>query len=217
MHTLRSGRKTLLLGFLLLLSGFLLFQFNQTRAHAQAPDDIAQDPLFENALFIGDSFTNGLKVYTNPNAYFIEEVGMTLAKGLQRLPELEGVTPSRIFILLGINDLGYGYSPDEFAEQYRQMTDALKERFPRVRIYLQTIAPVTAVRSVEYPSRSNEKIEQYNEALQAFAKEQRLRLLDPWKVFQEDGALRASESTDGLHLVQTAYPIWLQQLKKLAR
>lgn len=208
MHKLRFGKKTLLLGFLILFSGLLLFQYNQTRA---------RDSLFEEALFIGDSFTQGLRVYTNLDAYFIEEVGMTLAKGLQRLPELAEVTPRRIFILLGINDLGHGVRPDEFVEQYRQMTDALKERFPGVRITLQTLAPVTATRSTEDPAHSNEKIKEYNKALRAFAKAERLRLIDPWQVFLEGEVLRASESSDGLHLVPSAYPIWLEQLKKLAR
>lgn len=215
MHTLRSGRKTILLGFLLLLGGFLLFNNLETKAHDQVTYEIAKDPLFENALFVGDSFTSGLKDYAKPNAYFIEEVGMTLAKGLQRLPELEGIAPSRIFILLGINDLGHGYSSEEFVEQYRQMTDALKERYPRTTIYLQAIAPVTASRSVEDPAHSNEKIAQYNEALKEFSKAERLHFLNPWMVFQEEGALRSSESSDGLHLEYTGYTIWLEQLKLL--
>jgi hypothetical protein len=215
MHTLRSGRKTILLGFLLLLGGSLLFNNFQTKAHDQVTYDIAKDPLFENALFIGDSFTSGLKDYAKPNAYFIEEVGMTLAKGLQRLPELDDVVPSRIFILLGINDLGHGYSSEEFVEQYRQMTNALKERYPRTTIYLQAIAPVTASRSFEDPTHSNEKINQFNEALKEFSKDDRMHFLNPWTAFQEDGALRSSESSDGLHLEYTGYTIWLEQLKLL--
>ncbi len=216
MQSFRSGRKTILLGFLLLFGISALITL-QSKFHNATAYDLLEDPLFENACFIGDSFTNGLKTYTKLDAYFIEEVGMTLAKGLQRLPELDAMDPSRFFILLGINDLGHGYSTEEFLEQYQQMIQAIEERFPKAPIYLQAIAPVTATRSTEDPAHSNEKITEFNKAIKEFAKQEQVKFLDPWSVLKEEGALRASESYDGLHLEYPAYFIWLEQIRQLAR
>ena len=217
MHTFRFSRKTLLLGSLLLLGALLVLTTLQIKAHSADAYALLEDPLFENACFIGDSFTNGLKTYTKLEAYFIEEVGMTLAKGLQRLPELDAMEPSRFYILLGINDLGHGYTTEEFLELYGQMVHEIRDRFPKAPIYVQAIAPVTAVRSREDATHSNEKINEFNQALKEFARQERLKFLNPWSLFREDGALRASDSSDGLHLEYHGYFVWLDQIRRLAR
>ena len=185
--------------------------------HPTYNEAIAQDPLFTDACFIGDSFTNGLVGYTKPTAYAIEENGSTISKVLERLDEINETQPTRFFILLGINDLGKGYTPEEFSRQYRLLLLEIRHRFPRTPIYIQTIAPVTEMYSDSHPGRSNEKIAEYNAALKLLSREMRTVLLNPWLIFQEGSSLKSNVSIDGLHLNYASHFVWLEQLKLLVK
>ncbi|HZW49913.1 MAG TPA: GDSL-type esterase/lipase family protein [Bacillota bacterium] len=180
--------------------------------------DIDLDSFFADSWFIGDSFTNGLEGYTRlkQQSVFLDEVGLTVTKAMQRLNELINVTPKRIFVLLGINDLGYGYSPEEFAAQYQQLLTELKVGWPQAEIYVQAIFHVTARHESIDSCRTNAAIAAYNAALAKVCNQSGFAYIDIGSAFcDQAGVMREAESPDGLHLEYSGNYVWLELLKQI--
>ncbi len=180
--------------------------------------DIDLDPFFTNSCFIGDSFTNGLEGYTRlkQQSVFLDEVGLTVSKAEARLNELSQTTPKRVFLLLGINDMGYGYSPEEFAAQYQQLLTKLQTNWPHAKIYAQAIFHVTASHELLDTCRSNTAIAAYNAALAQVCRQSGFAFLDIASAFcDQAGVMREAESPDGLHLEYSGNFVWLELLKQI--
>ncbi|MCE5195679.1 MAG: GDSL-type esterase/lipase family protein [Negativicutes bacterium] len=180
--------------------------------------DIDLDPFFADSCFIGDSFTNGLEGYTRlkQQAVFLDEVGMTVAKAEARLSELSQITPKRIFLLLGINDMGYGYSPQEFAAQYQQLLTKLQTNWPQAKIYAQAIFHVTAGHESFDSCHTNAAIAAYNAALAGVCRQSGFAYLDIASAFcDQAGVMREAESPDGMHLEYSGHFVWLELLKQI--
>ena len=176
--------------------------------------DFSAASQFQNALFIGDSFTLALDNYGYlENNEFLAGIGYTSYDHVNYTYFPEDLNPKRIFILLGINDLVQGYSPDEFIENYRELLHVSKEIYPDAKIYVQSIAPVTASFEYIYEDRGNDQINEFNQMLKKLCQKERIVMLNPWNAAKEEsGALAENLSSDGLHLNDQGHLLWLEQL-----
>lgn len=182
-------------------------------------------------LFIGDSFTQSLISYEKPDktevisndeltAYSAINHTYTFGSGKQNIADAAAAkSPEKIFILLGSNDIANGYSSSKFAGYYGQFVSNLKSKIPGVKIYVQSIFPVTE----KYESKkhsgtsvTNKKIDDFNAALQAMCKSGGATYLDVSSVVKgTDGKLPSSASTDGIHFTKSYYQKWFDYLKKV--
>lgn len=187
---------------------------------------------FADAVFIGDSRTvglykyagleetatfyasTGLSVYTVFSAKMIEEPGQK--KKITIEEALANHSFRKIYIMLGINELGTG-TAETFAEKYRQVLERLQELQPDAIIYIQAIMKVSTKRSGQGDYVTNEEIELRNEELVKLADNEKIFFLDvnP-NVCDEDGGLEASYSYDGVHLKAQYVDIWKDFLLKHA-
>lgn len=189
---------------------------------AQAPED-----WFDDAVFIGDSRTDGLILYSG-----IKGADALSYKGLM-VSELEDKTVKftisgvkgtvmgelakkdyqKVYIMLGINELGW-YNDQGFYDTYAQEVDRVRELQPDAQIYLQSLLPVTAEKSSSHAYFTNENVDRYNALIQQLAEEKQVYYLDVASVFRdENGALPADYSTDGIHLKRDYYKLWLEYLQ----
>ena len=180
---------------------------------------------FEDAAFVGDSRTEGLLLYTAVRpagrlAYRGLNVQTAATKtfvkdGDKRSTALEALQKgrfSKIYLMLGINELGWR-SPEHFYTQYGLLIDQVRAAQPEAQIYLQTLIPVTAAKSAEGVY-TNGKVQRYNEFIRTLAQEKEVYLLDVWSVFaDEEGSLPAGQSSDGIHLYPDDYEVWLTYLR----
>ena len=180
--------------------------------------DMVSDPFFSDALFIGDSITTGLDRHVQFDNHLLADVGLTLEKANNRIFDFASLHASRIYILLGINDLTYFYMTEElFCERYLQLISSLRELFPNAEIYPQSILPLAAYyQGAE--GLNNERIASFNHALEMLCDQEGLLFIDigiPWRL--ADNSLNPEVSSgDGLHIKFSYYGTWLLLLKEMS-
>lgn len=180
---------------------------------------------FDDAVFIGDSRTEGLFLNTGlSNATFLAHMGLMVDTVFTRplfnvdgekvsvIDALKAADFSKVYIMLGINETGWAYS-SVFVQKYGELIDAIREMNPEAILYIQAIMPVSQTVSDSHSYIKNAKISTYNQLLQGLAEEKRVYYLDTaGAVAGEDGALPEDAAPDGIHLVRSYCEKWLDYL-----
>lgn len=182
---------------------------------------------FSDAVFFGDSLTNGIQLYdVMSNTTVVSSTGITLdnvlnktvikaegGKYITMLDALKAAAPRKIYIMMGANSLGW--DKDTFIKKYEALLDAVKAQHPDATIYVQSILPVTAKLEEAKPTFANAKIDEYNLALMELAKAKQMSFLYVAEDFKdESGCLPAEASPkDGIHFGRTYYMRWFDYLK----
>lgn len=192
------------------------------------PSDRVNDPnYFNDALFIGDSRTVGFYNYAKiEGATYFGRTSMTVKTCFNETPAedtgiddyhlaqlLQKNTYGKIYILLGINEIGYSLSWID--NNYKQIIATIKALQPNAIIIIQSNMHVTKSKS-EAPGSGgkpnpfkNEKIDELNALLATYADNETVFYLDTTTPFDdESGNLRAEYSGDGVHFKGKIYSIW---------
>ena len=178
---------------------------------------------FDDALFIGDSHTDGFKDYAGlPNADYLCHNGLTVWSavekaefpGRQTLAQaLRGKHYGKIYLMLGINELGTG-TAESWAAQYKVLLDEIRELQPDAIIFLQAIFHTTQEKS-DTTFFKNSTIDARNAEIQKFADNETVFYIDCNPVFDDDtGALTAEYSGDGVHVKAHYDVMWRDYLFK---
>lgn len=184
----------------------------------------------DDAVFIGDSRIAGLRLYSGITleATFLDHTGLSIydvkkgkkviRQGGQKVSVLDALSEGsygKVYIALGVNELGY-FDPKGFAKTYGAVVEAIRERQPDARIYIQSLLPVNtekcAANKIPYYV-TNEGIVSYNEALaDYFAGEEVYLLGIPEDLVDENGEVWKDYSADGVHFKKDGYVVWLNYL-----
>lgn len=186
------------------------------------------DEYFADAIFIGNSRTEGFLMYSGVKPLRgYAELGLTvntvftdLATHIdgQYMPIMEAVRRQpdfgKVYIMLGMNELGWAYQ-QPYVDGYSKIIDTVREANPEAIIYVQSILPVTEVKSAEDEYINNPRINEYNERLRAMCEEKDVTFLNVAEALmdEETGALPAEASLDGVHLQKEYCQIWYEYLK----
>lgn len=166
----------------------------------------------ENYLFLGDSLTD----YFDLEHYFpdlpVVNSGVAGHTTQQVLADMKhrvyDYNPSKIFLLIGTNDLRDGKSAQETMDGIQTIIEEIQEHRPQAKIYVESLYPVNANISTAVGIRTNETIQNVNQALKEYTKEKRLTYIDLYsKLIDEQGLLKAEYTVDGLHLSDAGYQI----------
>lgn len=198
-------------------------------AEASGVQKAVDDSYFDDALFIGDSRTQGFILYSglaNTTAYagkglsvnkittepVVTENGQdyTVSQALENHPgEFQ-----KVYLMFGVNELGWNY-PEVFQDDYQAVVQEVKKTQPDATIYVQSILPVSKEKSDSSDIYNKERIDLFNGLLKEMAEEEEVIYLDvASSVADEEGYLPADASTDGVHLNKQYCQIWLQYLKE---
>ena len=185
---------------------------------------------FADALFIGDSRTVGLSEYCaelDEQATFYGKVSLSIYEANNKSfvktsggkvtleKALEGKDFKKVYIMVGINEIGYG-STDGWISSYTEVITKIQAACPDAIIYLQAIMHVTReYDNTKAPDASiNGVINTRSEALKGLADNRRIFYLNINEVFDDDyGDLQADISFDGVHLKASAYTTWYEYLR----
>ena len=176
------------------------------------------DNYFADALFIGDSRTDGLRLYSNPgDAKNYCGTSMTIFKvmdtdieaygytGIRNL--LKGMHFGKIYIMFGINECGY--NTGAFADKFRSVVEEIRSYQPDALIYIQSICYVTQNHEAKYPVFATANIKEKNEALKALANDVDIFYLEVNDALNDGTDHLPSEYTgDGVHLKASCYRYW---------
>ncbi len=205
-------------------------QFDYTQPAPQTP--VVDMSYFSDALFIGDSRTEGLQLYSGiEGATFFCYKGITIFDVMQNNPKklikLNGTSYSivdaltqksgkfsKVYISLGINELGY-YDNQGFHDKFAALIDHIRATQPNAIIYLQNQVPVNPTLCAKnWPSYvNNDKVAVYNEIFTQLAAEKKVVLLDVATALSTPEGILAQENTvDGVHFTKGWYKEWLSYL-----
>lgn len=189
--------------------------------------EAVEDAYFEDAVFLGDSRTEGFHLYSGlRTGTYLYAVGATVesvftkkvwpAEGEEKVPLLDalaGTECGKVYLMLGVNELGWS-KKETFHDQYAKVIDRIREDHPDARIILQTILPVSAKQDARGSYVNNERIGVYNQVIRTLAEEKDCALVDVAEALAgEDGCLPKELNFDGVHLNPAGCKIWLEYLR----
>ncbi len=182
--------------------------------------DIDVFEYFDNTLFIGDSRTAGLRQFGYfETADFFATPGLSVYSVPQTKVTVEGYENitleelllekeyDRIYVMLGMNELGYRFS--QSVERYRTFIEDLQDQEPCAQLILCANLHVTNTRSNNDKFFNNENIDKINEEIRILAEEKELIYLNINELFDnEDGELDKEYASDDSHVTVENYIRW---------
>ena len=183
-------------------------------AETKAPKP-SKDPtpvILNDTLFVGDSRTVGIREYSGlKGADFFCSVGMNVFDVTGESLSVDGVGNvtlsqllskkqySKIYIMLGINELGNDL--DDITAKFSSLVDTVRAAQPDAIIFVEANLHVGPSRSSTDATFNNPRINQLNEKLAALADGKTIFYIDINELFDdENGNLRADASGDSTHV-----------------
>lgn len=199
---------------------------NSNDAGLVAENELVDNSYFDDAVFIGDSRTEGLILNTElSNAVSYTHKGLMvntvftkpiINKNGDKLTVMEALKQTnfkKVYLMLGINETGWPYN-DIFIEKYAKIIDSIKDINADAIIYIQEILPVTNSVSSSHEYIKNEKINEFNELIRKMANEKKIYFLEVSDAVRlDDGSLPEDAAYDGIHLKKEYCEKWLNYLK----
>lgn len=164
-------------------------------------------------IFLGNSINDGSEWYELFNDIRIKNRGISgdITIGiLHRLKEVTNRKPAKVFLMIGINDLGRGVSPDSVVKNILLINDYILQESPSTKVYIESILPVNASFG-KFPGQVSKgtQVVRSNELLKAAAALHRFEYIDLHSKFVDaQGLLDAKYTNDGLHLTGAGYQHW---------
>ncbi len=178
---------------------------------------------FDDALFIGDSITTGLYLYgyLDPSLVYAK-LGLAPSTALDS--EIDGETidskiiankPSKIYIMLGTNSVGYA-DGNYLAECMGELVTHIS-KISKAKVYVLSIPPVTYYAEADYDNAlTTAAIDEYNSALESVISGTKAKFLDLHSVLTAPDGYYYEEyhEMDGIHFMGSTYQVMLSFLEK---
>ncbi|WP_443662079.1 GDSL-type esterase/lipase family protein [Clostridium sp.] len=171
-------------------------------------------------LFVGDSLTD----YCNWNILFsninIENLGISgdhTGGVLNRTNSIYNLKPSKVFIMIGTNDLSSGINKETIVSNYVQIIKDIKKNSSKTEIFVQSILPINQEIIKSNGSVRNEKNEDVvslNGTLKEKATQLGVKYINLYDLFTKSNKLNEIYTIDGIHLDRQGYSIWKQAIEK---
>lgn len=193
-----------------------------------AESEPVSNDYFKNALFLGDSRTQGFQYQCGiKGASYMTDVGMNVGEFFDReafpvdgkmytMAEALGMGEyDKVYLMFGINEVGWIYE-DIFIEDYKMIIEEIKKTQPDAIIYIQSILHCTSKKAEENEIFGKKRINYYNRLLRKLAKQEKVYFLNINEVLvdKDTGILPDDASSDGLHINYKYCKKWLKYLKR---
>jgi lysophospholipase L1-like esterase len=132
--------------------------------------------------------------------------------------------PSKIFINIGSNDIGFNVPESTFLANYNEILRQIKEKLPETQVYVMAYFPVNPVADFGeseaehkslFATRTNEILESANSKVATLAQKYHCEFINVNEGLADaDGNLRQELTFDGGHMYPAGYEIVLQNMKK---
>ncbi len=187
--------------------------------------DLKEPAYFQDALFIGDSRTQGLMLYgTLYDAEFIYNKGYNVGQyfdtpastgagqmtGASFIRQHAGLYKD-VYIGFGINETGWPLG--NFIEYYRRVVQDIKANQSNAAIYVMSVLPVEASQD-SHAYINNRVIREVNRAVAQMTLEEDVYFLDATPaVAGPDGAIPAGATPDGIHFDRDYVMKWQEYIQ----
>lgn len=183
---------------------------------------------FDDALFIGDSRTVGISEYGDlNNATFFANTGMSVYNVFEKNVSVPRVGKlkleqlltykkfGKIYIMLGINELGY--NQEKTLKKYKDLLKFIQEKQSNAIIYIEANLHVAAERSNKDKTINNININKINNEISQLADNEKIFFIDVNEKFDdENGNLSSNYTQDNVHIYAKYYKEWSDWLSQNA-
>ena len=176
---------------------------------------------FSDTVLFGDMIIAGIEDYGYlTSSTIVSDNNLTTDKALNYVSDVKDKNPSKVYVLVGLNDLNYGTrTADNVAERIGALVSSLKESLPSAKIYVVSLLPITE----NFESKSSVKIKQtnideVNKKLAESSASMGMTFIDIADAFKDgSGYLNTKFSTGGYNLNHNYYPFFLNKLAGAAK
>lgn len=184
---------------------------------------------FLDALFIGDSRTVGLSEYadledadvfatTGLSVYKLFDTTVKWGDGKNRDLKtiLQMKTYKHIYVMLGINELGYDFN--QTVKKYSEIVDTIQSYQPDANYFLEANLHVSKRKSSSDSLYNNKNINNLNQEIKKIAEDKNGYYLDINEYFDDsEGNLGKEYTSDDAHVLGKYYQEWADWLKEHAK
>lgn len=175
---------------------------------------------YTNYLFLGDSITyfydldkyfEGLHVVNSGIG------GNTTEDILDDMKErVYNYNPSKVFLLIGTNDLIHDSSVDDIASNIEKIVNEINSNEPQAEIYVESVYPVNDNLNEDMVDvRNNDDIMEINDKIKRYCDENDYTYINMYdKLLDDDGNFNEEYTDDGLHPNGKGYEVITEELKK---
>lgn len=180
---------------------------------------------FDDAVFVGDSITEGMTIYSGmENAKILAYTGINFSTigstpvmkqedGSRTviMDELQKSQYRKVYVMLGGNEVR-DMSKDAFLSRYEKVLDQIHEIQPGAILYVQSMTPVTETNNYNM---DNARIDEYNEAIMELCKRKGFYYLNVAECMKDSNGMLPTEASpkDGMHFGQEYFNKWFAYLK----
>ncbi len=166
-------------------------------------------------IFLGDSLTewgNWNTLFPDENILNFGIAGDTTSDVLIRLHEVCRHQASKLFLMIGINDLGDNMAVEDILQNYREIVRKIIKNCPAVNICLLSVLPAV------YPKFggsgiNHANVQDLNDGILEIARENKLTFINLAAAFSDnDGNLDRRFTIDGIHLSREGYEKWKEEI-----
>jgi len=164
-------------------------------------------------IFLGNSITDGCNWSELLDDQRVINRGISgdIVEGiLDRLDEVLESKPLKVFLMIGINDLGTGRSARYVKNNIITILERIKKESPETGIYLHSILPVNPDFGMfkTHTEKTNDIIK-INKQLNKYCNNNSIKYIDLHSSFKTNkNYLNPDYSNDGLHLIGEGYLLW---------
>ena len=165
-------------------------------------------------VMIGDSLTargDFSKYFESGEMKNLGINGDTIVGVTERLVQAEEAAPDLLFILCGINSLS-DRTKESCLEEYEALLTCAAAMEGDPRIVIESVLPISRGWQ-EWKSCSDETVRAFNDGIRALAEAHGFEYLDLYGKYELSGAMDPDLTTDGLHLNESGYDIWAEELR----
>ena len=170
-------------------------------------------------IFLGNSITEGgnWKQLLNDSTVINRGIGGDITFGiLKRLDDVIKRQPSKLFILIGINDIGRDIPDTVIVDNYRKIIGRVQNESPSTKIYVQSILPLNPTLP-NFPQHydKQEHVINVNKMLKNLTRETQTTFVNIYPLFLDaNDRMNKNYTAEGLHLNQEGYKVWVKFLKE---
>lgn len=164
-------------------------------------------------VFFGDSLTDFYptqEFFDEPTIYNRGVAGDRTDHLLARINNVTDISPSKLFLLIGTNDIGVGKSPRYAADNTKKIIQKIKESCPLCVVYLLSQYPVRRTKNLfsflTCLFRTRKRLKELDNLNKITAQELDCEYIDIFSsLCDEKGRLKKEYTYDGLHMSAAAY------------
>lgn len=131
-----------------------------------------------------------------------------------RIADVMKSRPKKIFLMMGINDIGRGLPTEWSLKNYEEIIRIIRNASPKTKIYVQSTLPLNeSVLKYDYLLGKEHLIRNLNKGIEDLAEKYNLVYVNVKEALADDYVLKEEYTMDGIHVNTDAYIRWVEYLK----